>query len=375
MSDATGPTSGPGAWRRSRRCRAAGEDPYPGPLRPNPHDRRAPRALGPPRGGRRDRRRGARRRADPAPPPPGQADVRDPARRHSARSSCSSRAPSSVTSAHAAFDDLDLGDWVGVEGAVMKTRKGELSVKVRAFAAPVEGAAPAPGEVARARRRRHPLPPALRRPHRERRRAACVRDPLRGHRDDPTLPGRPALRRGRDAGAARAGRRRGGEAVRHAPQRARDAALVAHRARAAPQASAGRRDGARLRDRARVPQRGAVDASQPRVHDARAATRRSPTTRDIMSLVEELVAECATVGDRLDGRLGRRHRDRPRAAVAAHADDRPDPRRDAGVDVHPSMPVAELEAICDAQRRAARARLGSRASSCSRCTRRPSSPS
>ena len=34
---------------------------------------------------------------------------------------------------HVAFDDLDLGDWVGVEGAVMKTRKGELSVKVRAF--------------------------------------------------------------------------------------------------------------------------------------------------------------------------------------------------------------------------------------------------
>jgi len=34
---------------------------------------------------------------------------------------------------HIAFDDLDLGDWVGVEGAVMKTRKGELSVKVRDF--------------------------------------------------------------------------------------------------------------------------------------------------------------------------------------------------------------------------------------------------
>ncbi len=35
---------------------------------------------------------------------------------------------------HAAFDDLDLGDWVGVEGTVMTTRKGELSVKVRDFA-------------------------------------------------------------------------------------------------------------------------------------------------------------------------------------------------------------------------------------------------
>jgi lysyl-tRNA synthetase, class II len=32
-----------------------------------------------------------------------------------------------------AFDDLDLGDWVGVEGTAMKTRKGELSVKVTSF--------------------------------------------------------------------------------------------------------------------------------------------------------------------------------------------------------------------------------------------------
>jgi len=34
---------------------------------------------------------------------------------------------------HAAFDELDLGDWVGVAGTVMTTRKGELSVKVRDF--------------------------------------------------------------------------------------------------------------------------------------------------------------------------------------------------------------------------------------------------
>ncbi len=35
--------------------------------------------------------------------------------------------------AHDAFDRLDLGDWVGVDGTVMATRKGELSVKVRSF--------------------------------------------------------------------------------------------------------------------------------------------------------------------------------------------------------------------------------------------------
>ena len=33
----------------------------------------------------------------------------------------------------ATFNDLDRGDWVGVEGTVMVTRKGELSVKVCAF--------------------------------------------------------------------------------------------------------------------------------------------------------------------------------------------------------------------------------------------------
>jgi lysyl-tRNA synthetase, class II len=33
----------------------------------------------------------------------------------------------------AAFGRLDLGDWVGIEGAVMTTRRGELSVKVRTF--------------------------------------------------------------------------------------------------------------------------------------------------------------------------------------------------------------------------------------------------
>jgi len=33
----------------------------------------------------------------------------------------------------AEFDDLDLGDWVGAEGTVMKTKKGELSVKVESW--------------------------------------------------------------------------------------------------------------------------------------------------------------------------------------------------------------------------------------------------
>ena len=51
----------------------------------------------------------------------------------------------------------------------MTTRKGELSVKVDALRAAGQGAAAAARQVARAHRRRHPLPPALRRPHRQRR--------------------------------------------------------------------------------------------------------------------------------------------------------------------------------------------------------------
>ncbi len=35
--------------------------------------------------------------------------------------------------AHGAFDDLDLGDWIGAEGTVLRTKRGELSVKVASF--------------------------------------------------------------------------------------------------------------------------------------------------------------------------------------------------------------------------------------------------
>jgi len=46
--------------------------------------------------------------------------------------------------AHAAFDELDLGDWVGVDGTVMTTRKGELSVKVTGFALLAKALRPLP---------------------------------------------------------------------------------------------------------------------------------------------------------------------------------------------------------------------------------------
>jgi lysyl-tRNA synthetase class 2 len=45
---------------------------------------------------------------------------------------------------HAAFDDLDLGDWVGAEGPVMKTRRGELSVKVTSWVLLAKAVRPLP---------------------------------------------------------------------------------------------------------------------------------------------------------------------------------------------------------------------------------------
>jgi lysyl-tRNA synthetase class 2 len=46
--------------------------------------------------------------------------------------------------AHRAFDDLDLGDWVGVEGPPMKTKRGELSVKVTSFTLLAKAVRPLP---------------------------------------------------------------------------------------------------------------------------------------------------------------------------------------------------------------------------------------
>ena len=86
---------------------------------------------------------------------------------------------------HDAVRPLDLGDWVGVDGTVMTTRKGELSVKVDGFELLAKALRPLPDKWHGLVRRRHPLPPALRRPDRQRRRPAGVRRPLRRGRRDP----------------------------------------------------------------------------------------------------------------------------------------------------------------------------------------------
>ena len=73
-------------------------------------------------------------------------------------------------------------------------------------------------------------------------------------------------------------RRRGGAAVRHASQRARPPALPADRPRIAPEAAARRRHGARLRDRPRLPQRGDQPASTTPSSPCWRRTRPTATT-------------------------------------------------------------------------------------------------
>ena len=134
-----------------------------------------------------------------------------------------------------------------------------------------QGAAPAAGEVARPDRPGAALPPALRRPDRQPGGArASSSDALADRAGDlrEFLDAR-RLPRGRDADDAADPRRRGGAAVHDAPQRARHGAVPAHRARAVPEAPGRRRLRARLRDQPQLPQRGHLDAAQPRVHDAR----------------------------------------------------------------------------------------------------------
>ena len=53
-------------------------------------------------------------------------------------------APSKVTPDFDDFCDLNLGDWIGVTGEVMKTRKGELSVKVEQWVLLAEAKRPFP---------------------------------------------------------------------------------------------------------------------------------------------------------------------------------------------------------------------------------------
>ena len=131
-----------------------------------------------------------------------------------------------------------------------------------------QGVARAARQAPRAHRRRDPLPAALRRPGGQRAHPGDLPDPPHRRAGDPRAPRGPRVHRGRGPGAAVDTGRGERTPVRHPPQRPRHRPLPAHRARAAPQAAHRGRDGAGVRDRAGVPQRGHRHPAQPRVHDA-----------------------------------------------------------------------------------------------------------
>ncbi len=107
---------------------------------------------------------------------------------------------------HQQFDDLDRGDWVGVEGTVMTTRRGELSIGVGLVRAAGQGDSPAARQVEGPHRRRDPVPAALRRPDRQRAHPPGLRDPPQRAAGHPRAPRGRGLLRGRGAGAVRPSR-------------------------------------------------------------------------------------------------------------------------------------------------------------------------
>ena len=110
------------------------------------------------------------------------------------------------------------------------------------------------------------------------------------------------LHRGRDADDAAARRRRRGAAVRDPSQRPRHGPLPAHRAGAVPEAPAGRRLRAGLRDQPRTSATKASRRATIPSSPCSSSTRRTPTYEDLMRLTEELFV---TLADELLGHAAR----------------------------------------------------------------------
>ena len=200
--------------------------------------------------------------------PQGKLAVRRAARQLGRRSSCSP-----ATKWTADFDEfakLNLGDWIGAGGEVVRTQRGELSVKVaewellaearRNFGDKWRGVT---DTEMRYRQREVDLWANERSREIMQLRSDVVRHMRRRLWDQGFVEVETPLLHPIAGGATRA-------AVRHAPQRARHRLLLAGGARALPEAPRGRRLRQGVRDRAHLPQRGPLAAAQPRVHDARA---------------------------------------------------------------------------------------------------------
>ena len=98
--------------------------------------------------------------------------------------------------AYRQLKDLDVGDWIGVRGTMMRTKRGQLSVAVAVLRASEQEPASLAGEVPRLGRQGDALPPALRGPGDEPRGQAGVREALQDRGGHPPLHGGAGLLRG-----------------------------------------------------------------------------------------------------------------------------------------------------------------------------------
>ena len=175
-----------------------------------------------------------------------------------------------VTARFDEFARLNLGDWIGARGEVVRTKRGELSVKVsewellaqarRNFGDKWHGVTDIE---TRYRQREVDLWANERSRQIMQLRSDVVRH-MRGRLWDQGFVEVETPLLHPIAG------RRDGPAVRHAPQRARHRLLPARGARALPQAARRGRVRQGVRDRPHLPQRRPLAPAQPRVHDARA---------------------------------------------------------------------------------------------------------
>ena len=167
----------------------------------------------------------------------------------------------------AAFKRWDLGDILGCEGTLFRTKTGELSVRATRVRLLTKSLRPLPDKFhgmtdqeQKYRQRYVDLitDDAARARFVARSKAvSSIRNFMVEHGflevETPMLHPIPG--------------RRQRQALRHPPQRAGPADVPAHRARAVPEAPAGRRLRARVRDQPQLPQRRHQRPAQPRIHD------------------------------------------------------------------------------------------------------------
>ena len=217
--------------------------------------------------GQRRSRRG--RRPHDAEARDGQGLLRHAAGHERAASSSTSRIDALGADAHEAFKHWDLGDIVGADRHAVQDQDRRAVGQGDSVRLLAKALRPLPekfhGLTDQEQRYRQRYVDLITNPEAR----DVFEHALADRAGDPRVLRRARLPRSRDADDAADPRRRGGAAVRDAPQRARHGAVPAHRAGALPEAARRRRPREGVRDQPQLPQRRHLDAAQPRVHDAR----------------------------------------------------------------------------------------------------------